>query len=52
MGSSQNKDPHISLYITLAKRMHYAGEAVEGVVHVDCKAQRPYTSLYIKLHGC
>jgi hypothetical protein len=51
MGSSQNKDPTLVIYITLSKRMYYAGETVEGIVHVDCKANRPYNQLYIRLHG-
>ena len=51
MGSSQNKDPAVRIYITLAKRVYIAGEMVEGVVHIDCKASRPYKQLYIKLNG-
>lgn len=51
MGSSQNKDATVRIYITLSKRVYMAGEMVEGVVHLDCKANRPYTHLYIKLNG-
>lgn len=51
MGQTQNKDPNILLYISLNKRMHYAGEVVEGIVHVDCKANRPYTQLIIRIIG-
>lgn len=51
MGSSQNKDPTLNIYITLGKRFYYAGETVEGVVHIDCKANRPYTQLFLRLHG-
>ncbi len=51
MGTSQNKDPNISIYVSLTKRLYYAGETVEGMVHVDCTAPRPYTELYIKLYG-
>lgn len=51
MGSSQNKDPLLFIYITLSKRYYYAGETVEGAVHVDCKANRPYTQLCLRIHG-
>ena len=51
MGSSQNKDPTIQIYLTLSKRMYYAGETVEGVVHIDCKANRAYNQLFIHIHG-
>jgi hypothetical protein len=51
MGSSQNKDPAVRIYITLAKRVYMAGEMIEGAVHLDCKANRPYKQLYIKLNG-
>lgn len=51
MGSSQNKDPLLFIYITLNKRFYYAGETVEGAVHVDCKANRPYTQLCLRIHG-
>lgn len=51
MGSSQNKDPTLNIYVTLSKRYYYAGETVEGVVHVDCKANRPYNQLMLRLHG-
>lgn len=51
MGSSLNKDSNISLYVSLAKRVYMAGETVEGVVHIDCKADRPYRLLHIRLEG-
>lgn len=51
MGSSQNKDPNIDIYITLNKRIYYAGETLEGAVHLDCRANRPYTQIFLRLHG-
>ena len=51
MGSFLNKDPHLFIYITLSKRFYYAGETVEGAVHVDCKANRPYKQLCLRIHG-
>ena len=51
MGSFFNKDPHLFIYITLSKRFYYAGETVEGAVHVDCKANRPFTQLCLRIHG-
>lgn len=51
MGSSQNKDPTIDIYLTLSKRVYYAGETVEGAVHINCKANRPYTQIFLRLHG-
>lgn len=51
MGASQQKDVTISIYITLNKLYYYGGEIVEGVVHIDCKANRPYNKLMLELHG-
>lgn len=51
MGSSQNKDPTVNIYITVSKRLYMAGDLVEGSIHVDCKANRPYMHLYLKFHG-
>lgn len=51
MGSSLNKDPTIQIFLTLSKRVYYAGETVEGVVHIDCKALRTYSRLFIRIRG-
>lgn len=51
MGSSQNKDPTLFIYITLSKRYYFAGETLEGAVHIDCKANRPYNQLFLRIHG-
>ncbi len=51
MGSSQNKDPNLFIYITLGKRFYYAGETLEGTVHIDCKADCSYTQLFLRLYG-
>ena len=51
MGSFFNKDPHLFIYITLSKRFYYAGETVEGAVHVDCKANRHFKQLCLRIHG-
>jgi len=36
MGSSLHKDKNAQLYITLDKRVHYAGQMVTGAVHINC----------------
>lgn len=51
MGSSQNRDPNITICISLNKGVYYAGETVEGVVYLECKVHRPYNLLYIRLNG-
>lgn len=51
MGSSLNKDSTLVIYLTLNKRVYYAGETLQGVVHIDCKANRPYTQLFLKVEG-
>ena len=51
MGSSQNKDPNVIIYVSLAKRIHIAGQMIYGTVHIDCKLYRPYKQLYIRLTG-
>ena len=41
MGSSLNSDKDIQIYLTLNNSMFYAGEHVEGVVHINCLTNRP-----------
>ena len=36
MGSDLNKDKSARLFLTLNKRVYYAGEMVEGSVHLNC----------------
>lgn len=51
MGSALNKDSNVKIHMTLAKRVHYAGEYVEGAVHVVCLENRPYRNVHIRLEG-
>jgi hypothetical protein len=51
MGFSLSKDKHLTLYITLNKSIYYAGEMVEGAVHINCSADRPYRFLNLIIEG-
>ncbi len=51
MGLCQNKDPLISIYLSLNKGVHYAGSLVEGGVHIICKFHRPYKELFVQING-
>jgi hypothetical protein len=51
MGSSQSKDKALRIFITLSKHKYYSGDTVEGAVHLDCKADRPYNRLFIRLYA-
>ena len=51
MGSNLNKDKSARVYITLQKRVYFAGEMIEGSVHLDCLENRPYRSLMLIFKG-
>ena len=51
MGSSLNNDKNLQVYMTLTKRVYYAGEIVYGTVHLNCLNDRPYHSLFIRIEG-
>jgi hypothetical protein len=51
MSSSQIKDNALHVFITLSKRKYYSGDTVEGAIHLDCKADRPYKLLFIRLNA-
>jgi hypothetical protein len=51
MGSSINGDKDAKLFVTLRKRVYYAGEMVEGAVHLNCSAERYYRFLNLLIEG-
>ena len=51
MGSSLNSDPKVRVYLTLKNRMAYAGQTVEGAVHINCYEDRPYRFLHLRIKG-
>jgi len=52
MGSSLNKDPHAKIFITLDKRVNFAGSMVTGAAHIVCTENRPiYQHLNLRIQG-
>lgn len=49
MGSGQTKDNYIDIYIETSKPCYYGGDFVEGCVYINCKGNRPYTNLFVRL---
>ena len=51
MGASLNSDKQVKIYMTLDKRVYYAGETIQGSVHIICKVDRPYRFVRVKFEG-
>jgi hypothetical protein len=51
MGCALNSDKAVRIFVTLGKRVYYAGEMVEGAVHLNCLEERPYRSVSIIIRG-
>ena len=51
MGSDLNKDKSAVLHITLNKRVNYAGETLQGAVHLNCLKPRQYRFLNLIIKG-
>lgn len=51
MGSSQNKDEFVDLYMEVNRPYYVAGDTVEGCVYINAKATRNYKNLVIRLRG-
>ena len=44
-------DPRLKIRITIDKAFYYAGDLVQGVIHVNCLAHCPYRFLEFLLQG-
>jgi uncharacterized protein YfaS (alpha-2-macroglobulin family) len=51
MGGVHNKDKFVQIYLTLNQRKYYAGDTVEGAVHILCLEDTPYKYLELKITG-
>ena len=53
MGATNlNKDPNTRIFVTLKNRVHYAGQMVEGAVHINCIEDRPiYQFVNLRIRG-
>ena len=51
MGASESRDESLQIYIALDKPFYYAGDHVQGVIHVNCLAERLYRFLAFLLKG-
>jgi hypothetical protein len=51
MGNDLNKDKNVQVFLTLEKLKYYAGEAVNGAVHIVCLQPRPYNFIDLRITG-
>lgn len=49
--SSLNADENLRIYLSLTKPSYYAGEYVQGTIHINCLENRPHQNLLIKIEG-
>jgi hypothetical protein len=41
METAHKRDKDLQVYLTLGKRKYYAGDNVDGAVHILCRQDRP-----------
>ena len=47
-----NKDPNARIFLTLKNRIHFAGQMVEGAVHIQCLEDCPvYNFINLRMLG-
>jgi hypothetical protein len=51
MTDIDNVDLNVRMFMTFSKRVYYAGEMVEGALHIHCLNPRPYRSIYLIIRG-
>lgn len=51
MGSSQNSDSRVKLYVEMAVPVIYAGQYLEGTAHLQVLEDTAYSDLLINLVG-
>lgn len=51
MGSTESIDERVDIYLELSKPFYYAGEWIDGTVHINCKQVTQYGGLNLRLEG-
>jgi hypothetical protein len=53
MGSllDSGSDKDVRIFVTFSRRVYYAGEMVEGAVHIHCLNPRPYRTINLIIRG-
>lgn len=51
MGSGQTKDGFVDMFLETAQQVYLPGTYVDGIVHINCKDNRNYSLLQLRLKG-
>jgi hypothetical protein len=47
----EGKDPNLDIYFTIEKNLYFAGEIIQGEVHINCKKKSNYHNLSLMIKG-